>query len=248
MNLLLFEANELADDGIAIARDARRVGHVRRTLRRTVGEKIRVGVIGGHVGSGVIESISSTELSIRVQLYREPPEPSRTALVLAMPRPPVFHRVISAATSMGIKEIHIINCNRVEKSYWTSRQLESSAIRRAAILGLEQAYDTVEPEIRLWRGFKTFIAKGLPPLSQRGGIYVADPSGNPSGKANDAAEKTLVVGPEGGFLDYEVKTFRDAGCQIVSLGNRVLRVETAVPFFLGMLDGRSNASRHEKNN
>jgi 16S rRNA (uracil1498-N3)-methyltransferase len=37
----------------------------------------------------------------------------------------------------------------------------------------------------------------------------------------------LAVGPEGGFTDQEVEQARDAGWQVVGLGPRVLRVETA---------------------
>jgi len=45
----------------------------------------------------------------------------------------------------------------------------------------------------------------------------------------------LAIGPEGGFIDREVETFRDIGFTEVSLGPRVLRVETAVAFLVGRL-------------
>jgi RsmE family RNA methyltransferase len=46
---------------------------------------------------------------------------------------------------------------------------------------------------------------------------------------------TVVVGPEGGFIPYEVELLQKNGCQAMSLGNRILRTETAVSHILGRL-------------
>lgn len=56
---------------------------------------------------------------------------------------------------------------------------------------------------------------------------------HPSGEAvhHDAivpAKDVLaIIGPEGGFTDEEVAEAADHGCQVISLGPRILRVETA---------------------
>ncbi len=41
-------------------------------------------------------------------------------------------------------------------------------------------------------------------------------------------ELTLIIGPEGGFSDVEVKQAQESGCEPISLGPRILRTETAV--------------------
>ena len=48
---------------------------------------------------------------------------------------------------------------------------------------------------------------------------------------------TLVIGPEGGFLPDEISAFRRSGCRCVNLGERILRVETAVVAALGRMIG-----------
>jgi 16S rRNA (uracil1498-N3)-methyltransferase len=45
--------------------------------------------------------------------------------------------------------------------------------------------------------------------------------------ANNSLEITLLVGPEGGFSEGEVQLSQQAGWQPVSLGRRILRMETA---------------------
>ena len=40
-------------------------------------------------------------------------------------------------------------------------------------------------------------------------------------------EVNVIVGPEGGFSEEEVEILREAGAQVVNLGNRILRTETA---------------------
>ena len=44
-----------------------------------------------------------------------------------------------------------------------------------------------------------------------------------------------MIGPEGGFIPYEVDKLETAGCQTVSLGPRILRVENAITSLIGRL-------------
>jgi 16S rRNA (uracil1498-N3)-methyltransferase len=58
---------------------------------------------------------------------------------------------------------------------------------------------------------------------------VAHPTGEAPGALHVASEQPTfaAVGPEGGFADSEVVAARDAGWHVVSLGPRILRIETA---------------------
>jgi 16S rRNA (uracil1498-N3)-methyltransferase len=58
---------------------------------------------------------------------------------------------------------------------------------------------------------------------------VAHPGGVAVGELNRVADSAtfLAIGPEGGFTDDEIALARQAGWQIVGLGTRILRIETA---------------------
>lgn len=63
--------------------------------------------------------------------------------------------------------------------------------------------------------------------SELGVCVLAHPSGETFPSTSNAAPSLFAVGPEGGFTDDEVTVAREAGWSIVSLGPRILRVETA---------------------
>jgi RsmE family RNA methyltransferase len=46
---------------------------------------------------------------------------------------------------------------------------------------------------------------------------------------------TLAIGPEGGYLPYEIEKLTDCGFKTVQMGERILSIETAVPALLARL-------------
>jgi 16S rRNA U1498 N3-methylase RsmE len=46
---------------------------------------------------------------------------------------------------------------------------------------------------------------------------------------------TLAIGPEGGFIPYEVEKLFGCGFNAVHMGERILNVETAVPALIARL-------------
>eukprot|EP00038_Savillea_parva_P012683 m.206299 g.206299 ORF g.206299 m.206299 type:complete len:396 (-) comp23290_c0_seq1:586-1773(-) len=180
---------------------------------------------------------SAPMLWVDIALYRNPPVPSSVTLILALCRVKVFARVLETATAMGVKSIHVIDSVRTEPAYWTSHATDPAFIRGRLIAGLEQAVDTVLPDVQVWRDTDHFLTSVLPPLTQGGVLNVVahpSPTAKPcptgvNGRCN------LVVGPEGGLVDAEVTRLCDLGFQSLSLGPRILPVETAVHVLLGKL-------------
>ena len=142
---------------------------------------------------------------------------------------------LTSLAEFGVAELHLINSYRVEKSYWQTPALELDTVREYLLLGLEQARATVLPAIHYHRRFKPFVEDQLPGMISDRQALLAHPGDYPPCPRELSKKTLLVIGPEGGFIPYEVEKLRVAGCAVVSLGPRILRVENAVTGILGRL-------------
>jgi RsmE family RNA methyltransferase len=134
-----------------------------------------------------------------------------------------------------VPKLILLNSYRVEKSFWQTPFLQPEAIREQLILGLEQARDTVLPEVLIEKRFKPFVEDQLSELVQGSLGLVGHPGDYPACPRALSQQVTLAIGPEGGWIPYEVEKLQAAGLQPVQLGPRILRVETAVTALLARL-------------
>ena len=67
------------------------------------------------------------------------------------------------------------------------------------------------------------------------GTGVKNDALDPTSSAKCQVPSAIIIGPEGGFIPFEIDAFRKAGCRVVTLGERVLRVETAVVALLAKM-------------
>lgn len=234
MNLILLFDDDFIDAS-RVRLTGRRLRHVTDVHRAVVGEDLVVGIANGRIGRGTITRLDAEALELDVSLDRDPSAALPLTLILALPRPKVLNRVIAGATSLGIKRIVLLNAWRVEKSYWSSPRLSEENLRAQSILGLEQAGDTVLPSIEARRFFRPFVEDELPTLAHGTRALVAHPRASEACPRDVREPVTLVIGPEGGFIDAEIASLERIGFTTVTLGERILRVETAVPFLAARL-------------
>jgi len=136
---------------------------------------------------------------------------------------------------MGVKKIILINSKRVEQCFWLSRVLQEENLVRQLMYGLEQARDTIMPEIRLFPEFQPFFKNELPEIIKGTMPLLAHPEAPYNNFPNLGGSATLIIGPEGGFIPREVDQFLDIGCQLTSFTERILRVESIIPALLAKL-------------
>jgi RsmE family RNA methyltransferase len=207
--------------------------------RAQVGDTLRVGVVNGLMGTGRVESIGDGEVVLEVELTTPPPPPLTIELLLAVPRPKILKKVVPAVTSMGVKRIVLVNSARVDKSYFTTPFLRPEGMRELLTLGLEQARDTVLPEVLIRERFRPFIEDEVEQLWPQTKRLLAHPGApTPIERLEvGATESTVVaIGPEGGWVPFEVELMEKLRFQGFSLGERILRVDTAVPSIVSQLD------------
>lgn len=240
MNLILLFPDDLTADG-TVRLTGRRARHVHDVHRAQVGESLTVGRVNGLVGKGTVLAVAPDEVRLSVVLSEDPPPPTGLDLLLAMPRPKVLRRILQSAASLGARRIVLVAAQRVEKSYFDTPFLEPAEIERNLVLGLEQARDTVLPEVVVRRRFRPFVEDELDAFWPRATCarLLAHPAaarGPEScvlGKAGSPA--VLAIGPEGGWIPFELELLEAHGFRQFGLGSRILRVETAVPFAFGQV-------------
>jgi RsmE family RNA methyltransferase len=235
MNCLLIEPHEVEPNSDRVRITGRRRRHAEEILRATSGDILRVGIIGGRLGTARILGLDEEALDLEVQLERDPPPKRPLELVLALPRPPVFRRLVSTIASLGVERLLVVGTARTEKSFWQSHVIEPERIKERLLLGLEQAGDTMLPTVEFHRYFEPLLEDVLPQcLVGRRGLLAHPGATQPCPHAV-GEPVTVFVGPEGGLVDYEVERLSEIGFEAVGLGLRVLRVEPVIPLLVGRL-------------
>lgn len=234
MNLVLLQPeNMLSEHHAKIS--GRQVQHIHETLNIKEGSSLTVGLVNQKIGKAILIELNETNAKLEIEWTSLPPKALPLTLIIGLPRPKMLKRIIQTAATMGVKELYFINSWKVEKSFWQSPWLSEHKILDNCILGLEQAKDTVMPNIHLRKRFKPFVEDELENISEGSLRLLAHPLTEKPCPADIKTQTTLVIGPEGGFTPYEISKLEEAGFETVHLGERILRVETAVPVLLGRL-------------
>jgi RsmE family RNA methyltransferase len=231
MNLILIAEDEISSQTVLLT--DYRAEHIIKVLKSKVGDTLRLGVINGDVGTGEVLSVQKNAVEIKFTPECKPPKAPEVSIVMSLPRPKAFRRILFGMVSAGIKDIHIINSWRVEKSYWDSPYITPEHIRRYCLEALSQSKDTIMPAINFHRFFMEFMEEALPAIPSDRKRFLAHPYA--AEQSELSAPAVVAIGPEGGFVEREIETFYRFGFQSFSTGERVLTTEHFVPFVLGKL-------------
>ena len=233
MNIVLLEAEQTQSEFWKID-NPRQLQHLSQHVQLNAGDTLKVGIRNDERYLTEVISVSEQQIRIRPIQLEAIPAKLPVHLILALPRPKVLRRMVMDAVTLGVQRISLIHSYRVDKSYWQSPFLQQ--LDDYVTLGLEQAGDTISPEIQMYKRFKPFVEDVLPTfISDQKPAYVAHPYAEQQMPYAIQHACHLIVGPEGGFIPYEVDLLQKNGCQAMSLGNRILRTETAVSSILGRL-------------
>lgn len=232
MNLILLVPEQrLADDRYQLTE--RQFEHITQVLKKGDGEHLRVGVLNQKLGSARFDK--PARQVVLETLDQAPPSALPMTLVMALPRPNMLKRTLMNATAMGVKSIHLLNSAKVEKSYWQSPVLQPESLHGFLLEGLEQARDTQLPTLHMHKRFRPFVEDILPDILKNNLGLLAHPYNAETCPIDLDQRCVLAIGPEGGWNEFEVEKWLSAGFQAVHLGERILKVETAIPVLLSRL-------------
>jgi RsmE family RNA methyltransferase len=236
MNLILLHPSDFHDAHLVRLSD-HRAQHIRQVLRADVGHVLRIGQINGSLGQGTILSIDSEGVDLRCTFEKTPPPKPRVDLLLAMPRPKVMKRLWAQIATLGVGQIVLLKAAKVERYYFDSHIVTPEFYTPRLIEGLQQARCTHLPQVHIRQRFKPFVEDELDALFPVHKKLLADPSGqNQLSDFNLTANRILLaIGPEGGWIDYELDHLRTHGFKTFGMGPRILRTDTACVGLLTLL-------------
>ncbi|MFC1669234.1 16S rRNA (uracil(1498)-N(3))-methyltransferase [Spirochaetota bacterium] len=228
MNLIIIKNEELGKDGKTVIGGVR-AKHIISILKGETGQVLKIGILNGPIGKGTILGISNETVTLQCIFSEELPGEPRIDLILAMPRPKVMKRLLAPLASLGISRIFLTNAVRVERDYFDTHWLKKEYYEPLLIEGLQQASGTSMPEISVIKRLKPFVEDRLDELFPHTLRFLAHPGAKEKISAHRAEGKgiLLALGPEGGWVDYEVAMFEEQGFSPVSMGKRILRTDTA---------------------
>lgn len=235
MNVLILPQSAFDGQGGAVIESLSQLLHIQTVLKAGVGDTLKIGQLGGRLGRAKICHLDDKACVLDdVCLDQAPPPKLDLTVILALPRPKVLRRLILDMTAFGVDRIVLINSVRTDKSYWGSPLL--ARLDEFVREGLQQGVDSVPPEIIFAKRLKPFVEDTLPSLIEPHSALVF----HPYGKATltefthqHGLPKVIIIGAEGGFVPYEIDLLGSVGVQAVTLGERILRTESAVSAVLG---------------
>ena len=238
MNVVILESIEVLASNQTTLTDAR-AHHLLEVLKVAPGDSVRVGILDGPLGLGVVESAADGRVTLRCAFDRDIPARPRVDVLLALPRPKVMRRLWAQLAALGVGQIVLTNAERVERQYFDTHVLTEACYRPLLIEGLQQARDTRLPAVSVHRQFKVLVEDHLDTLFRGGVRLVADPGATTSvmsAVSGNPDERVLVaIGPEGGWNAFELALLETHGFQPVGVGPRPLRVDTACTALLAVV-------------
>lgn len=231
------------------------VKHIYKVLRLSEGEEVVLNNCEGIEYLGEIESITKNEVIVKINKKLDINNESKVKIHLfqGLPKGQKMDLIVQKGTELGVAQFIPTITARVDvKLKGEFKKLDR--LNRIALEACKQSKRSIIPQVKEVIDFDEAINE----LKNMDLIIV------PYENAEDFGVKTLVrklekdnidletinnvgilIGPEGGFEETEISTLKEQGAYIVTLGNRILRTETAgftatalIQYELGDLGGK----------
>ena len=254
MNLIILEENDrIEKDTFKLS--GQRAEHIRKVLKLELNDCFEVGQVNGNQGTATIIEDNSKKIVIKCSWFTKKlnikPE---IDLICALPRPQTLKDLLQTAATMQIRRVHLINANRVEVCYFSASVMQEEIIKKNLLKGLSQGKATRLPEICIHKRFKVFFSQTLPKiLEKEDGKFnkiILTPETDESLSIESVENNTnsiVAIGPEGGWVPFEIEFMRKFGFSPYSLGPWPLRVENAAVAAVSQIELIQNLrSKHFK--
>ena len=225
------EDEQIANDLVTI--EGSDVNHIRNVLRMKCGEKVRISSTSGRNFFGTIDRIAEnvvevciteetaldTELSCRICLFQGLPKSDKMELIVQKAVELGAYRVVPVSMKRSVVKLDAKKADAKRKRW--------NAVSESAA---KQSKRSLIPEVAPLMTYKEAVKEAagydmvLLPYESADGIRKTREL---LASVKPGTDIAVFIGPEGGFEDEEVELARENGAEIVTLGKRILRTETA---------------------
>lgn len=199
--------------------------HISQALRKTQGETLFITDGQGHLyETKLLEQKPVLRLRI-ISQKKIPPAPAQLCLAIGFIRPNRLDFVLEKGTELGVNSFALIRSEYANYSSDNITRFEK--ITRQAIKQSQQYY---LPPVEVFRDSQTFFeqcgkyALKIVAIDSKQTLLIEKLK---KLEFDAPVSLCLLIGPEGGFSDKEIKAIAENGFQAVSLGKNRLRAETA---------------------
>ena len=225
-NINEFKAKIIGDD----------VKHIYKVLRLEEGEKVTINDCNGKEYLGEIESVSKTEVYVKILevLETNNESPIEVYLYQGLPKAQKMDLIVQKGTELGITKFIPVITARVDiKLKGDFKKLDR--LNRIALEAAKQSKRTIVPKVQEPISFEELLSEikdmdlFLVPYenAENFGIKTLIREINKKEKIKKIKKVGIMIGPEGGFEENEIKDLEKENAYIITLGSRILRTETA---------------------
>lgn len=173
-----------------------------------------------------------------------PGEPGlRITVLVACAEPARVEWAVEKGTECGAAGFVLLETARSQRGHVAALRTRRARLSRIAAEATKQCGRTIVPGVEGPERIGDFLKREEGRGGARAQILVADSSGVPLERKISTSSLSLArgvavaIGPEGGFTAAEISLFEGSGALRMSLGPRILRLETAVVAALTLLVG-----------
>ena len=229
-----FHAPDLSADAAHIQLPEEEAHHLARVLRLSSGDTVAVFDGKGHEALARIESVASRRVTVTILEARAPaPEPAvAITLVQALLKSDKMDRVIRDAVMLGVAAIQPCVTRRTDVPRAALRTgARQDRWDRTVLASVKQCGRAVVPPVLETQDFPALLpsqpGRTQVMFVEPGGAGGAAVAGVSSLEGRPPGDAMVMIGPEGGWDEIEIREAVAAGVKLVTLGSRVLRADAA---------------------
>lgn len=213
--------------------------HIKNVLRLCIGDRILISENGS---SNLCEIISFDDNTVRLEIieenYQSTELPIKLYLFQGLPKGDKMELIIQKTVELGVFEIIPTEMNRcIVKLEEKKKKSKTERWQTISESAAKQSKRNIVPGIHNVLSWKNALetAKGLDlllvPYESHNGMLSTKKALQSLSKGMSVG---IFIGPEGGFDENEINDLAEIGANIISLGRRILRTETAAITAIGM--------------